>query len=520
MNRHRRQFLEDLGNGMLIAGLGVSLASDLGISPAFANDGAEALDFGDLRRLVGLMQETPAEKLQPILVRQLKDEAVDLRQLVAAAALANAETFGGQDYVGYHTEMALLPAYQMAQELPTDRRALPVLKVLYRNAERIQASGLSKSKRLKAVTPSELPADAGGEFLRQASRAADMEQAERIFAAQAKQSIEDAYNHLLWSVQDATDVHRFVLAHRTWGLIDVVGQQQAHTMLRQCIRYCVDVESKMAGANRPEPAVRQLTPKLLDQYHLLSQPLGTREPEDAWLDEMAHYILDHAPAQSMEAIAGALAEGFSPEAVGQAITLAANQLVLRHDTNENIGRRTHGDSPGVHSSDQANAWRSVARVANQRNQVVGLMVAAYCTRDFRSPRTVEVDPYPHHSHREAVEGTDARSLLSAAEQAIRGNDQGRAAAAVQIFGEQGHDPQAVFQLLLRYGISEDGRLHAEKYYRTVSEEFATTRPAFRWRHLVALARVTASEYGLNQADEPGHRAPGYEQACRLLGVEA
>ena len=45
--------------------------------------------------------------------------------------------------------------------------------------------------------------------------------------------------------------------------------------------------------------------------------------------------------------------------------------------------------------------------------------------------------------------------------------------------------------LLRLAVSEDGRLHSEKYYRTVTEEFAATRLAFRWRHPVALARVTA-----------------------------
>jgi hypothetical protein len=68
----------------------------------------------------------------------------------------------------------------------------------------------------------------------------------------------------------------------------------------------------------------------------------------------------------------------------------------------------------------------------------------------------------------------------------------------------------ILDLLLKYAISEDGALHAEKYYRTASEEFAAVRPAFRWRQLVALARVTASEYG-----QP---APGYAEACRLLQV--
>jgi hypothetical protein len=49
----------------------------------------------------------------------------------------------------------------------------------------------------------------------------------------------------------------------------------------------------------------------------------------------------------------------------------------------------------------------------------------------------------------------------------------------------------VFDVMLRFATSEDGPLHAEKNYRTVTEEFAATRSAFHWRHLAALARVTA-----------------------------
>ncbi len=89
-------------------------------------------------------------------------------------------------------------------------------------------------------------------------------------------------------------------------------------------------------------------------------------------------------------------------------------------------------------------------------------------------------------------------------------DQARACAAVHLYGRLGRSPRSVFDLLLRYAISEDGALHAEKYYRTVTEEFAATRPSFRWRQLEALARVTASEHGFP--------APGYAEACRLLKV--
>ena len=88
------------------------------------------------------------------------------------------------------------------------------------------------------------------------------------------------------------------------------------------------------------------------------------------------------------------------------------------------------------------------------------------------------------------------------------------------YGEFGHDPRGAFDLLLKYAISEDGRLHAEKYFRTVQEEFGLMHPAFRWRQITALARVTASQFGYNREDKHGYRAPGYEEACRLLGVEA
>jgi hypothetical protein len=81
---------------------------------------------------------------------------------------------------------------------------------------------------------------------------------------------------------------------------------------------------------------------------------------------------------------------------------------------------------------------------------------------------------------------------------------------VQKYGASGYPERAVFDVLLKYGVSEDGALHAEKYYRTASEEFASSRPAFKWRQLIALARVTASEYG--------RPAPGYEDAKKLLGL--
>src|SRR5215831_4130395 len=134
MNRsHRREFLAGVGRGMLVASVGPALAQDLGLaSVALADGPAPRLTFGPMEPLVAFMEETPPEGLVDALVEKTR-QGTDLRDLVAAAALANARVFGGQDYEGYHAMMALAPAYQMAGELSGASRALPVLKVLYRN---------------------------------------------------------------------------------------------------------------------------------------------------------------------------------------------------------------------------------------------------------------------------------------------------------------------------------------------------------------------------------------------------
>src|SRR5438309_2345991 len=141
-----------------------------GFSRAFAADAPDALDFGPLEPLVRLMQETPVNKLLPVLSAKL-ESGTDLSQLVAGGALANARTFGGEDYVGFHTMMALAPALHMAQELPAESQPLPVFKVLYRNTNRIQEHGGRKEEVLHTVKPGTLSAGrSGGEMLREAVR--------------------------------------------------------------------------------------------------------------------------------------------------------------------------------------------------------------------------------------------------------------------------------------------------------------------------------------------------------------
>jgi hypothetical protein len=516
MNGHsRRRFLADVGRGMLVASVGTTLAADLGLSPAWGDEALPALSFGRLEPLVVLMQETPPDKLIPIAVEKLK-AGTELRTLVAAAALANARTFGGQDYVGFHSFMALAPAYQMAKELPADRAPLPVLKVLYRNTSRIQAFGGRANEVLHPVEPAELPSGQnGGELMQQATRQADVNAAERTFAALSRGPVGEAFNHLQYSIEDEVDVHRVVLAWRAWATLDLTGEEHAQSLLRQSVRYCVNAEQQIKSGQRAAPAVRTVLPKLLDQFKLLGMAPGDRRAEDAWIADMGRLIANSSREQAAEAVAAALADGLAAEDIGAAISLAANELVLRDPGRPKEGASpekpvgsVHGDSVGVHASDAANAWRNIARVSNRRNAVASLIVGAFHTAGQYA--RLNKEPFPLPEHLDEIAAVDQKALLDHLEAAIRDKDQFHACALLQRYGELEHEARPVFDLLLRYGISEDGALHAEKYYRTVSEEFASARPAFRWRQLIALARVTASEYG--------RPAPGYSQARELLTV--
>jgi hypothetical protein len=511
-SHNRREFLADVGRGMLIGSVGATVAAELGLANAFAGEDAAALSFGKLESLVSQMQQTPADKIVPAMIARLKS-GTDVKTLTAAAALANARTFGGEDYVGFHSFMALVPAYEMSRSLPSELAPLPVLKVVHRNTNRIQEKGGRKSEVLKPIKPAGSVPSAG-EPLQAAVRKGDVQLAERIFAKEMLDSPGEAYNHLQYTVQDAINVHRVVLAWRAWETLDIVGKQNAHTLLRQSVHFCCN-EDGQNNKRKYNQQVRVVLPKLMDQYKLLGKTLGHKKADDQWVDRMATLIFRSSREKAADAVAAALAEGIDVDVIGEAISLAACRLVLHDPGRPKEWARpgkppgsVHGDSVGVHASDAANAWRHIARVSNHRNRIASLIVGAYHTAG-QSSRSNKL-PYPLAEHRDKVRATDPGKLLKQAEDAIRHKDQATACAAIQRYGSLKKPAGPVFAMLLQFATSEDGALHAEKYFRTVQEEFKSIRGAFRWEEVCGLARVTASEYGTP--------APGYKQARELLGL--
>lgn len=514
--RNRRTFLAEVGRGTLIATIGYGLSRDMGLTPALGDETSNRLHFGPIEPLVAMMQETPADRLMPLAVEKLR-AGTSLRDLLAAAALANARTFGGEDYVGFHTVMALAPAYHMAMELQGDRQALPVLKVLYRNANRIQEFGGPSKEVLHPIDAADGPQT--GETLRNAVRAKDLAAADRAFAAICRAEGSDPLDALLFAVGDNTEVHRTVLPYRAYDLLGLIGREHAETLLRQSVHYCVKSELTYRHdehSDRP----RKVLPELLDRYKLLGAAPSPREADDAWVDSLSRTIFEGSADEAAEAAAEALAAGYPPAAIGEAISLAANQLVLRDagrpanqvSPGKPVGS-VHGDSIGVHACDSANAWRNMALACKGRNQAACLILGAYQVADDRVNRGGDFlhwSPRPLNADIEPIKSLAPSALLGELDSAIRGNDQSRACAVVSRWNETGGSEGPIFETMLKYATTEDGSLHAEKFYRTSREEYAATRAAFRGRQLVALARVTASEFG--------RPAPGVAEAELLLKV--
>ncbi len=499
----RRQFLGGIGRSVGSVAVGYALADRLGYAETLARFAPERLRFGRLDPLVDLMQATPADALLPLLAQRLRG-GTPLADLVAAGALANARAHGGTNYDGYHALMALMPSFEMAAQMPEPFAALPVLKVLHRNARFIQASGRGRED---AIEP--LGAGAESPSLVESVRARDLPRAESSLDALERRAPAQAYEDLQTVVRDEMNVHRIVLAWRAYDLLRLTGPEHGVTMLRQSVRFCIHEDDQRARRGQSESEIRALLARLMEEHALDRRERGTRNADEASIERLADTFFSPDRAAAARAAAAALAEGLDPEDVGAAMSLAATRLLLNDpgQTNAAPGKpigSVHGASVGVHASDAANAWRHVARVGGARNAFASLIAGAYHT----AGQSAYVGALPHDHDGEPCTKEDPAALLSEIEGRVRARDQKGACQGARRYCALGHPGERLFALLLGFAVSEDGALHAEKYFRTAQDEHSVARAPHRALYLVALTRVMASHFGFP--------APGCEEARTLL----
>jgi hypothetical protein len=238
---------------------------------------------------------------------------------------------------------------------------------------------------------------------------------------------------------------------------------------------------------------------------------GNRAADDAWIERLSGTFFSADRATAAGAAAAALAEGFDPEDVGKALSLAAARLLLNDPgrSQEEAGKpigSVHGASVGVHASDAANAWRHIARIGSAQNAFATLIAAAYHT----AGQSDHVGALANDHDGDPCTKSEPDALLAEIDGKIRERDQKGACIAARRYCELGHPHDKLFASLLPFAVSEDGALHAEKYFRTAQDEHSTARTAHRPTYVVALTRVMASHFGFP--------APGCEEARKLLST--
>lgn len=482
---------------MLASVVGLGVGQDLGLNGVLFAGEVGRLNFGDLEPLVSMMQETPADALMPRLKGEL-DRGTTLSTLITAAALANARTFGGEDYTGYHCFMAMVPALAMSRRLSGRRAALPVLKVLHRNARRTQAHGGRRDEVLLPVVPDKSFAGDAQAYLLAAGRDGQFDDAEATLASVSGQGPGAAFAALQPLVRDNIDVHQVVLAYRSFDMMQLTGPDNGQVLLRQVLRQCINRDESRRRQGRQAPAIRTLLPALMDAHGLNGEIEATKALSPAEFEELAQLIFTADRDEAAGAVAAQLASGVSGDDMGEALSLAAVRLLL-HDPGRSRGTEgkpkgsVHGASVGLHAADTANAWRGIATATGGSNANACLVTAAWHAAG-QSGRMDRLKPH-HASEREFASTVPPEKLLGALGETLRDGDQKRSCALVERYGELDRDPAALIAVLIEPALEYDGALHHEKYFHTATQEYARSRPESRWNHLVALARVMASGYG-------------------------
>jgi hypothetical protein len=257
--------------------------------------------------------------------------------------------------------------------------------------------------------------------------------------------------------------------------------------------------------------VRSVVPALLDAHGLLDGELGTRDPGAERVSKLADVLASSSREEGAAAAATALAQGFDPHSVGEALSLASTRLLLRDPgrTEAAKGRplgSVHGAGTGVHASDSALAWREIAASVQGVQRATALIAGAFHTSG--QGNYVGKRLYPFAEHREATSQVAVARLGDALSEAVRGGHQARAGAIAARMNELDLD-EKVFEILRPIAVAQDGALHSEKYQHTSRVVHGLARRAFRQEHLIAFARVVASQACA--------QAPEVAEARELLG---
>jgi len=461
------------------------------------------------------LQDTPIERLLPVPRARLKS-GTTLRELVSAGALANVRTFGGE-IRRFHTMMRWFHPTIWPPSFPASTGAAGAQSALSKRKSHLRAwrTQVEVLHTLAAEaarsTPLRRRAPRGHSPRRHAA-------AERILALPARNRPKMPFNQVVTAIEDGYEVHRVVMRTRLsncWPggketcadespavgplLRDLEKTKFVTTFARRaiCWQSCSTSTSllwKRAGIARPT-----MPPSKRSARRFSNRPRPS-------------------PRSGRHRAGGGL---FCGDGRKEAIAVAGKTSSVLRDSGRRANQTSKGKpvgsvtgirsafTPGFESS----AWRTCL-VSNQRNSRRACIMAAYqCERPARRVarilRTGSRTPWPEHF--EKLKGDFAEALCRRrTARSARTTRRGLCGRRPVCRARPAARP--LFDLMLQYAISEDGSLHAEKFYRTGERRIRGDASGLPLATALALARVTASEFG-----QP---CPGYAEAKGCWGCSA
>jgi hypothetical protein len=297
------------------------------------------------------------------------------------------------------------------------------------------------------------------------------------------------------------DDHYFLFPVFTWRALEYFGWEYAKFIGRAPVRYIT----------RPtNPAMMLDVDELIKKHELLERDLRlkTGDDETAAVTRLADAIgrcNDFAEIPGM--VAGALGDGLSLEGAGEGLSVGGSTLFLRSLT---------GNPMDVHINTGANTRRYLLRQPelSRRIKLQALLVWNSGPEVRMAQRMLAPDLQPEPDRVAFLPSRPQDELLAEIGALIdrlpvgerlptaglaswRSTDEVKQAAALaQQYGNCGYAPEALFTLLGQIACRDNfTEMHAFKHHQATYEEFHTTRPSLRWRHLVSAVQAAAISHG-------------------------
>jgi hypothetical protein len=297
------------------------------------------------------------------------------------------------------------------------------------------------------------------------------------------------------------DDHYFLFPVFTWRALEHFGWEYAKYIGRAPVRYIT----------RPTaPSSLEEVERLLSKHELLERDLRVETGEDetravtALADEIGR---SDDFAEIPGRLARALGDGMSLEGAGEALSVGGSTLFLRSET---------GNPMDVHINTGANTRRYLLRQPelSRRIKLCALLdwntgpevrMAQRMLAPGVQPEPERVASLPSRTQEELIEEIEAligrlpvgERLPAANLSTWRSTDEVKQAAALaQQYADCDFAPRPLITALAKIACRDSfTEMHAFKHHQATYEEFHTTRPSLRWRHLVAAVQAAAISHG-------------------------